>query len=83
MLADMKTKVGTVLDRDLLRRTRSAAALEGKRLNQVIEEALSDHLKRKDWANAPRVATRTAGCLRLPRRQVDRILHDEPGVLDR
>jgi hypothetical protein len=79
----MKTKVGTVLDQDLLRRTRSVAAQEGKRLNQVIEEALSDHLKRKGKTNGPGVATRTAGCLRLSKDRLDRILEDEPGILDR
>ena len=43
----MKTKIGTVLDAGLLRQARSMAAREGKRLNQVLEEALTDHLKRK------------------------------------
>jgi hypothetical protein len=79
----MKAKIGTVLDQDLLRRTRSAAAQEGKRLNQVIEEALSDHLKRKKKINAPGVATRTAGCLRLSKDRLDRILEGEPGILER
>ena len=79
----MKTKIGTVLDRDLLRRTRSVAAREGKRLNQVIEEALSDHLKRKFAGSGPRVAAQTSGCIRLSKGKVDTILHDEPGILDR
>ncbi len=78
----MKTKIGTVLDEKLLREARSVAAREGKRLNQVLEEALSDHLKRKSAVNRGGVAARTAGSLRLSRRQVDRILREEPGILE-
>jgi len=77
----MKAKVGTALDRELLRRARSVAAREGKRLNQVIEEALSDLLSRKSSARAARVVARTAGCLKLSTSRVDRILREEPGIL--
>ena len=77
----MKIKIGAVLDAGLLRQARTVAAREGKRLNQVLEEALSGHLRRKS-AGAPRgVAARTAGSLKLPHRQIERILH-EPGLLD-
>ena len=78
----MKAKVGTALDRDLLRRARSVAAQEGKRLNQVIEEALADLLSRKSSAHVTRAVARTAGCLKLPKNKVDRILLEEPGVLE-
>ena len=78
----MKAKIGTVLDAGLLRQARSMAAREGKRLNQVLEEALADHLKRKSAGARGGVAARTAGSLKLSRRQVDRILRDEPGILD-
>jgi hypothetical protein len=79
----MKAKVGTALDRELLRRAKSIAAQEGKRLNQVIEEALADLLMRKSLAGASRVAARTAGCLKLSKSKVDRMLREEPGILDR
>jgi hypothetical protein len=78
----MRTKIGTVLDATLLRQARSVAAREGKRLNQVLEEALAEHLKRKSAGARGGVAARTAGSLRLSRRQVDRILREEPGILD-
>ena len=78
----MKTKIGTVLDAGLLRQARSMAAREGKRLNQVLEEALAHHLKRKSAGTRGGVATRTAGSLKLTRHQVDRILREEPGILD-
>ena len=63
----MKAKVEIALDRDLLQRAKATAAQEGKRLNQVIEEALSDLLMRKSSASASRVVARTAGCLKLSR----------------
>jgi hypothetical protein len=78
----MRTKIGTALDRDLLRRARSAAAREGKRLNQLIEEALSEHLARRSSPGTSVVA-RTAGNLKLSKAQVDRILREEPGIFDR
>ena len=78
----MKTKIGTVLDAGLLRQARTVAAREGKRLNQVLEEALTDHLKRNSAGARGGVAARTAGSLKLSRRQVERILRDEPALLD-
>ena len=78
----MKIKIGTALEAGLLRQARSVATREGKRLNQVLEEALAAHLKRKSAGARGSVAARTAGSLRLSRRQVDRILRQEPGILD-
>jgi hypothetical protein len=43
----MRTKSGIVLNDKLLRQARSLAAREGKRLNQIFEEALAKHLERK------------------------------------
>ena len=77
----MRTKIGTALDDKLLRRARSVAAREGKRLNEVIEEALSEHLDRKA-SNTNSVVARTAGLLKMSKREVDRILREEPGLLD-
>ena len=78
----MKAKIGTILDAELLRQARTIAAREGKRLNQVIEEALADHIKRKSAGTGGGVALLTTGSLALPRRQVERILRDEPELLD-
>jgi hypothetical protein len=78
----VKTKIGTILDQGLLRRARSMAAREGKRLNQVIEEALTDHLNRRDAGHAARVTLRTAGCIRVSKRVVHQILEREPGLLE-
>ena len=78
----MRAKIGTMLDAGLLRQARSVAAREGKRLNQVLEEALADHLKRKSAGAGGGVAARTAGSLKVSRHQVDRILREGPGILD-
>jgi hypothetical protein len=77
----MRTKIGTALDRELLKRARSMAVREGKQLSQIIEEALSEHLARK---RAPKdsIVARTRGSLSLPKEEVDRILRDEPGLFD-
>jgi len=77
----MRTKVGTALDDDLLKRARSLAAREGKQLNQLLEEALSELLARR---RAPKdsIVARTFGSLSLPKEEVDRILREEPGLFD-
>ena len=75
----MKIKIGAVLDAGLLRQARMVATREGKRLNQVLEEALTNHLERKCAGTRAGVAARTTGTLKISRRQVDRILRDEPG----
>lgn len=69
-----------VLDGELLRRARLAAARDGKRLNHVLEEALAGHLSRQ--GKSAGVAAGTAGSLKLPRPEFDRILGAEPGILD-
>jgi hypothetical protein len=79
----MRAKIGTALDSDLLRRARSMAKREGKRLNQVIEEALTEHLARSASASGLSVVARTAGSLKISNDELDRILHEEPGIFDR
>jgi hypothetical protein len=78
----MKTKIGTVLDAALVRRARSAAARQGKRFNQVLEEALAQYLEAKAAGVRAGVVARTAGSFKLGRDRVERILRDEPGILD-
>jgi hypothetical protein len=77
----MRTKIGTALDRELLKRARSMAVREGKRLNQVIEEALKEHLARKCSIGSSIVA-RTRGNLSISKETLDRILREESGAFD-
>jgi hypothetical protein len=74
-----RQKVGTVLDKKVLTAAKVLAAKEHKRLAQVIEEALLEHLRRK---RAQGVVARTYGALRAPLEVVQEILEEEPGVLD-
>jgi undecaprenyl pyrophosphate synthase len=57
------------------------AAREGKRLNQVTEEALSEHLARKS-SESPSLVARTKGNLSISKDELDRILREEPGPFD-
>jgi hypothetical protein len=77
----MRTKIGTALDRDLLKRARSVAARERKPLNQVIEEALKEHLARRS-TKGPSIVARTKGNLSISKEKLERILREEPGVFD-
>jgi hypothetical protein len=77
----VKRKVEAVLEEALVRRGRSVAARQGKRFDEVLEEALAAHLKRRSKTHASRVAE-TAGSMTLSRRKIDRILRDEPGLLE-
>ncbi|HXW82980.1 MAG TPA: hypothetical protein VEJ86_01105 [Candidatus Binataceae bacterium] len=78
-----RTKIGTALDRELLRRARALATREGKRLNDVIEDALGEHIRHATASVGGSVADRTAGCFKVSRRTIERVLRDEPGILDR
>jgi hypothetical protein len=77
----MRAKIGTALDRDLLKRARSMAARQGKPLNQVIEEALREHLAR-GCSKGSSIVARTRGNLRVSKEILERILREEPGVFD-
>ena len=68
----MKTKIGTALDHELIRRARSVAAREGKRFNEILEEALSDHLRRKSTSGAGGVAKGSRRALPIDAVDADR-----------
>ncbi|MCX8103172.1 MAG: hypothetical protein N3E42_01845 [Candidatus Bipolaricaulota bacterium] len=74
-----RQKIGTVLDEKLLTAAKVLAAKEHKRLAQVIEEALQEHLRRK---RAQGVVARTYGAIKAPLKVVQSVLEEEPGVLE-
>ncbi len=43
-----KTYINTTINSDLLKSLRILAATEGKRMNQLLEEAIKDLLKKRD-----------------------------------
>ena len=59
----MKKKVSTVLDEELLTAAKAMAAQKGKRLAEIIEEALIEYLRR--WSGRGMVA-KTQGALKAP-----------------
>lgn len=77
----MKTKIGVVLDAALVRQGRSAAAREGKRFDQILEEALTQYLEGKAAGRRAGVVARTAGSFKLARARVEKIVRDEPDIL--
>jgi rRNA pseudouridine-1189 N-methylase Emg1 (Nep1/Mra1 family) len=70
----MKKKVGTILDEQLLTAAKVVAAQEGKRLAEIIEEALLQYLRR--WRGKGIVA-KTKGALQAPSKVVQDILEEE------
>ena len=78
-----RRKVSTVLDDHLFRR----AKLESVRRRKPVSEILGEALERYLGETGSRVATtgvvaETWGVLKLDRRNVDRLLEDEGGLLD-
>lgn len=75
----MKAKIEIAVEPELLRRIRSLTAKEGKGLDELISQTLSEYWTRKSSAS---VVAPTAGNRKLSKDEVDRILHDEPGIFD-
>lgn len=74
-----RQKIGTVLDERLVTAAKVLAAKEHKRLAQVIEEALREHLRRK---RAQSIVAKTYGALKAPLEVVQAVLEEEPVVLE-
>lgn len=74
-----RRKIGTALDEELLTAAKVLAAKEQKRLAQVIEEALREHLRRK---RSQSVVDRTYGAIKAPWEVIQAVLEEEPGVLE-
>lgn len=74
-----RQKIGTVLDEKLLTAVRVLAAKEHKRLAQVIEEALREHLRRK---RAQSVVARTRGVIKVSPEIVQEVLEEEVSVFE-
>jgi predicted transcriptional regulator len=74
-VAEMRRKVGTVLDEEVLRAAKVLAARENRRLSEVIEEALREYLKRRELKKG--VVRRSRGALSAPRELVQEILAEE------
>ena len=80
----VKRKVGTVLEEELLWKAKQTAAREKKTLSHVLEEALQEHLARLERGGPPGAKARvkeTAGVLKVSKKVLAAVLR-EPGVYD-
>src|SRR5260370_31462665 len=80
----VKRKVGTVLEEELLWKAKQTAAREKKTLSRVLEEALQEHLARLERGGPPGAKARvkeTAGVLKVPKKVLAAVLQ-EPGVYE-
>jgi len=80
----VKRKVGTVLDEELLWKAKQTAAREKKTLSHVLEEALQEHLARLERGGPPGAKARvkeTAGVLKVSKKVLAAVLR-EPGVYE-
>lgn len=75
----MRKKVGTILPEELLVKARLLAVKEGKRLNQLLEEALREYLaKREERGSTRSIVEETKGALKADEKLVAAILQEEP-----
>lgn len=80
--ADVKKKLGTALEEDLIRRAKVMAVEEGKPLQRVLEEALEEYLKRHARPGRPSVVEATWGIGRAPRELVNAVVREEPSATE-
>jgi hypothetical protein len=79
----MRRKVSTILDEALYRRTKMASARDGKKISELMAEALEAYLRLQAGGAPPSgVVAATWGALPLDRRRVRRILGQEDELLD-
>lgn len=76
----MKQKVGTVLERDLVKRAKQIAAKEGRPFSDLIQEALESYLTAKAPEPEKREAAYTLFCerpIRLTDGQFKSVLEED------
>ena len=74
----MKKKIGTALDEELIKSLKVWAAKEEKTISQVIEEALTDYLRRQ---RSHSVVERTYGGMKASPETVRAIMEEEEDFL--
>jgi hypothetical protein len=73
----MRTKLGTSLKENLVVRARVTAAREGRRFNDIIEEALEQYLARRGPEAGGSVVQATAGKYRVSRKVLRAIMEED------
>lgn len=73
----MKTKVGTVIDEELLRRAKVVAAANSMPLSKVLENALREYLDRRRGPRVESVVASTWGAMPADAPLVQAIMEEE------
>lgn len=75
----MKKKIGTIMEEGILTRAKWIALKEGKKLNQLIEDALKTYIQERDVGRRGKsIVQATKGVFRADKKIVDEILRQEP-----
>lgn len=79
----MRKKIGTVVDDRLYRRAKVEAAKQGRAVSDLLGEALERYLDAgRTGRGSANIADETFGSMRIDRKEFERILREEDGVLD-
>jgi hypothetical protein len=79
----MRQKISTLIDPALYRRVKLEAVKANKQISEIVGEALERYLDREGRrSHGTGVVQESWGALRLPPRQVERILEEEDSLYD-
>jgi len=73
----MKQKIGTVLEKSLVKRLHLVAAREGKTMSRIIEEALKAYLGRRRIKGNPDIVDATWGTFHLSPEDLKEVLESD------
>jgi len=75
----MKKKIGTIMEEEIFNQAKLIALKEGKKLNQLIEDALKTYIQEKDAGRRDKsIVQATKGVFKVDKKIVDEILRQEP-----
>lgn len=77
----MKSKIGTVIDEELLRRAKVVAAANGMPMSKVFENALREYLDRRRGPRVESVVASTWGVMPADAPLV-KVIMEEEGILE-
>lgn len=76
----MRKKLGTVIDEEVLRQAKVAAAAEGVTLSALLESALKEHLERRPQAASESVVASTRGVMAADLSLLRAIMEEESAL---
>ncbi|MCH7760549.1 ribbon-helix-helix protein, CopG family [candidate division TA06 bacterium] len=73
----MRQKIGTVLEKSLIKRLHLEAAREGKPISRIIEEALKAYLDRRKIRGNPDIVDATWGTIQISPKELKEVLESD------